>query len=84
MQEQEPNLGIMQKVLLNIAARDHLSEDSVTVSRSDLEDLLDSYIDLKKDYDEIKGNTRVESFIQKKIRQNLENRNDDNESEFDL
>jgi len=84
IQVQNPDLGIMQKVLLNIAAKDQFNEDSVIVSKSDLEDLMDSYIELKEDYDEIKENRRVESFIQKKIRQNLERNDDDNESKFEL
>ena len=84
IQVQEPDLGIMQKVILNIAAKDQFQEDSITVSRTDLESLMDSYIELKEDYDEIKKNRKVESFLQKKIRQNLEKRNDDNDSELEL
>lgn len=84
IQFQEPDLGIMQKVILNMATKDQFQEDSVTVSRSDLEGLMDSYIELKEDYDEIKKNRKGESFLQKKIRQNLEKRNDDNDSELEL
>jgi hypothetical protein len=81
IQNQEPDLGIMQKVFLNVVAKGQLTEDSITVSRSDLEELLDSYLELKKNYDEMKENRGVESYIQKKIRQNIEkgNRNDKSE-----
>ena len=84
MQDQEPNLGIMQKVLLNVVAKDQIQEDSITVSRADLEDLLDSYLEMKKDFDEIKENRRFESFIKKRIRQNIDKSEDNNESEFEL
>ncbi len=76
-QSQEPNLGIMQKVLLNVVAKDQMANDSITISRSDLEELLNSYLELKKDFDEMKENRGVESYIQNKIRQNLEKENDD-------
>jgi len=84
LQIQEPDLGIMQKVLLNVFAKDQLAEDSITVSRSDLEELLDSYLELKKDYDEMKENRGVESYIQKKIRQTLEKGNRDDASKLEL
>ena len=76
-QSQEPGLGIMQKVLLNVVAKDQMANDSITISRSDLEELLNSYLELKKDFDEMKENRGVESYIQNKIRQNLEKENDD-------
>ncbi len=79
LQTQEPDLGIMQKVFLNVVAKDQMADDSITVSRSDLEELLNSYLELKKDYDEMKENRGIESYIQKKIRQNLKKENDDNE-----
>ena len=78
-QNQETDLGIMQKVLLNVVAKDQMADDSITVSRSDLEELLNAYLELKKNYDEIKENRSVETYIQKKIRQNLEKENGDNE-----
>jgi hypothetical protein len=84
MQDQEPNLGIMQKVLLNVVAKDQIEEDSITVSRADLEELMDSYMELKNDYDEVKDNRRLESFIKRRIRQNLDKGEDNAESEFEL
>ncbi len=77
LQPQEPDLGIMQKVFLNVVAKDQMADDSITVSRSDLEELLNSYLELKKDLDELKENRRVESYIQKKIRENIEKGNND-------
>lgn len=77
LQVQEPGLGIMQKVFLNVVAKDQMANDSITISRSDLEELLNSYLELKKDFDEMKENRGVESYIQNKIRQNLEKENDD-------
>lgn len=76
-QSQEPDLGIMQKVFLNVVAKDQMADDSVTVSRSDLEELLNSYLELKEDFDELKKNSRVESYLHKKIRENLEKENND-------
>ncbi len=81
---QEPELGIMHKVLLNIVAKDQMAGDSIIISRSDLEDLLDLYLDLKKDYDEVNINRGVESYLQNKIRQNLEKGYIDDESELKL
>ncbi len=82
IQNQEPDLGIMQKVFLNVVAKDQMADDSITVSRSDLEELLESYLELKKDYDEMKENRVVESYIQKKIRQSIEKGNRDDESKL--
>ncbi len=74
----------MQKVLLNIVTKDQMIEDSITISKSDLEDLLDSYLELKNDYNEVNKNRGVESYIQNKIRQNLEKGDSDDESELKL
>ena len=76
-QNRETDMGIMQKVLLNLVAKEQMAYDSITVSRSDLEELLNSYLELKKDYDEMKENRSFESYIQNKIRQNLNKENDD-------
>lgn len=42
----EPAPGAMERVLLNILARDRVIDDSITVSRSDLEELLRSYMEM--------------------------------------
>jgi len=80
----EPDLGIIQKVLLNMVAKDQIAGDSITISRSDLEELLNSYLELKKDYDKMDKNRDVESYIQNKIRKNLEKGDSENESELKL
>lgn len=81
---QEPDLGIMQKVLLNIVAKDQLTEDSITISSSDLEELLNSYLELQENYDNIEQNADVNSYLQKIIRQNLEEGANNDESELKL
>ena len=80
----EPDLGIMQKVLLNMVAKDHMAGDSITISRSDLEELLNSYIELQENHDNMEQNTGVNSYIQNKIRKNLEKGDNENESELKL
>jgi len=80
----EPDLGIIQKVLLNMVAKDQIAGDSITISRSDLEELLNSYLELKKDYDKMDKNRDVESYIQNKIRKNLKKGDSENESELKL
>ena len=79
---QEPDLGIMQKVLLNIVAKDQMAEDSIIISRSDLEELLNSYLELQENYDNMEQNAGVNSYIQKMLRRNLEEGANDDESEL--
>lgn len=81
---QEPDLGIMQKVLLNIVAKDQMAEDSITISKSDLEELLNSYLELQENYDNMEQNADVNSYLQKIIRRNLEEGAKNNESELKL
>lgn len=50
----EPGMGIMQKAFLNRVSRDRAAGDSITVSRADMEALLDSYMELREDYDLLK------------------------------
>jgi len=81
---QEPDLGIMQKVLLNMVTKDQMIEDSITISRSDLEELLNSYLELNKNYDNMEQNAGINSYIQNKIRQNFEEGAENDESELKL
>ena len=81
---QEPDLGIMQKVLLNIVVKDQMAEDSITISRSDLEELLNSYLELQENYDNMEQNAGVNSYIQKMLRRNLEEGAKNDESELKL
>jgi len=81
---QEPDLGIMQKVLLNIVVKDQMAGDSITISRSDLEKLLNSYLELQENYDNMEQNAGINSYIQNKIRRNLEKGTNNDESELKL
>ena len=81
---QEPDLGIMQKVLLNIVVKDQMAEDSITISRSDLEELLNSYLELEQNHENKNQNADVNSYLQKIIRQNLEEGANNDESELKL
>lgn len=81
---QEPDLGIMQKVLLKIVVKDQMAGDSITISRSELEELLNSYLELQENYDNTKQNAGVNSYLQKIIRQNLEKSANNDESELKL
>jgi len=56
----QPELGIMQKVLLNKLADDQITGDSITESRSDLEKLLNSYLELEQYYENINQNLKEE------------------------
>lgn len=67
----QPELGIMQKVLLNKLADDQITSDSITVSRSDLEELLNSFHELEQYYETTNKNTNGNSYLQKIINQNL-------------
>lgn len=78
----EPDLGIMQKVMFNMVTKDQTEEDSITISRSDLKELLDSYMELQENYENINQDTRLESFFNKIIKRNLEERIGDEESEL--
>jgi len=78
----EPDLGIMQKVMFNIVTKDHTVEDSITISRSDLEELLDSYMELEENYETIKQDAGLESFFNKIIKRNLKEKISDDESEL--
>ena len=78
---QEPDLGIMQKALLNLVAKEQMEEDSITVSRSDLEELMNSYLKLQNNYDNLKQNAGVDLYIQKMIKQNIK-KGRKNESEL--
>ncbi len=80
----EPELGIMQKVLLNIVAKDQMMEDSITVSRSDLEELLNSYLELQENYENLKQNFGLEHYMQDMIRRKIKENKSDNESELKL
>ncbi len=80
----EPDLGIMQKVLLNLVVKDQMMEDSITVSTSDLEELLNSYLELQENYENLKQNSGLEPYLQKKIKRRLEETAGDDKSELKL
>lgn len=80
----EPDLGIMQKVLLNIVAKDQMMVDSITISKSDLEELLNSYLELQEDYENLKQDFGLEPYIQDMIKRNIEDNTNDDKSELKL
>ena len=53
--EAEP--GVMQRVKMKIALKEQLKEDSITISVQDMEDLLDNYMDLLEDYENLNRGT---------------------------
>jgi hypothetical protein len=57
MNHAEPGMGIMQKALLKMVAREEAGSDSITVSRSDLEELLNSYMELQDNYEILRGDS---------------------------
>ena len=65
----EPAPGILHKVLLNIILKDQAMQDSITVSRTDLEELLNSYLELQQTYNSMVPGFDPERDIQKIIRQ---------------
>jgi hypothetical protein len=80
----EPDLGIMQKVLLNTVVRDQMMEDSITVSRSDLEELLNSYLELQENYENLKQNFGLKPYIQDMIKRVIKQSASDDKSELKL
>ena len=74
----------MQKVLLNMVTKDQMLVDSITISRSDLEDLLNSYLELEQHHDNKNQNAGVNSYIQKMLRRNLKEGANNDESELKL
>ena len=81
---QEPDLGIIQRVLLNMVTKDQMMEDSIIISISDLEELLNSYLELDRNYENTNQNVNVNSYLQKIIRQNLKEGANNDESELKL
>ncbi|MDX1283766.1 MAG: hypothetical protein R3182_02075 [Draconibacterium sp.] len=70
-QESEP--GMMQKVMLKMALREQLQEDSITVSVDDMDEFLNSYMELLEDYESIKRNFGPEQQTMKKLKKDLGN-----------
>lgn len=64
----EPELQIMQTVLIN---KLRAADDSITVSRSDLEDLLNSYLEIQDENS--RGSNRPKPDIHKKLKPILKN-----------
>lgn len=82
--DNEPDLGINQKVLLNLVLNDQLKEDSITVSTSDIEDLLNQYLKLRENYENMRQDAGLDPYIQNKIRQSLEKSTIDDEPKLKL
>ena len=80
----KPDLGIMHKVLLNMLARDQIQEDSITISTSDLEELLNSYLELQENYEDLRKSFGLEPFIQDMIRRSMEDNPNVDKSKLNL
>jgi len=80
----EPDLGIMQKVLLNIVAKDQMMKDSITLSISDLDELLKSYMELQQNYEDLQKSFGLEPYIQDMIRRSMEENTDDDKLKLNL
>ncbi len=69
MRSKEPDLGIMQKVFLRMVVSE---KDSITVSRADLEELMNSYLELQnKNVSSSKNNVLNKNF-HRELRKNPE------------
>jgi len=77
---QEPNLGINQKILLNMVVKNQLLGDSIIVSTADLEELLIHFLELQTDQQDIKQNVGLNPFIEKRIKRSREESDNDDES----
>ncbi|KPK84802.1 MAG: hypothetical protein AMS27_08915 [Bacteroides sp. SM23_62_1] len=80
----KPDLGIMHKVFLNMVARDQIKEDSITISTSDLEELLNSYLELQENYEDLQKSFGLEPYIQDMIKRSMEDNTNDNKSKLNL
>jgi hypothetical protein len=67
LQSFEPQLGISQKVFLKMISSD---DDSITVSRTDLEKMLNLYMELQKANEEINQESISDPHNQREIRKN--------------
>jgi len=82
--DHEPELGINQKILLNIVEKDPRMKDSITVSTSDLEDLLNDYLELQNNYEIINQNIGMHPYLQRRINQSSEERVKDDKSRLKI
>ena len=68
----EPVLGMNQRILINMVIKNQMKEDSITVSTSDLEELLNNYWELLKNYENTKQDFGLNPYEKNRIRQSLE------------
>jgi hypothetical protein len=70
--DHEPDLGINQRILLNLVLNEQMTEDSITVSTSDMEELLNYVLELQNKYGDLLQDAGKNPYILKRIRQSLE------------
>ncbi len=73
------DLGGNQKILMKTVLKDQMMDDSITVSRSDLEELLNNYQELRENYEIDQKSVGLNPFIHKRIIQSMEGEADNNE-----
>lgn len=70
---QEPGLGMMQEVMLNVATKNWTKQDSITVATEDMHALLDQYRQLLERNENLKRRLNPESIPEKSNREMKEN-----------
>jgi len=73
----DPDPGMMQRVFMNMIMTE---EDSIKVSKSDLEALLNSYLEMQKKYEVDRLNIVPEKYMRYRIRKNPKESTNDDES----
>lgn len=73
----DQDLGTMQKAILKMVA---LEKDSITVSRSDLEAFMTSYLELQKSNENFKKNSVINKSLHKNLRKQAERNTSTDES----
>ena len=76
----EPLLGMNQRILINTFLENQRREDSITVSTYDLEELVNNYWKLLRNYENNKQDSGLNLYKQRRIRMRLEQSTNDDES----
>jgi hypothetical protein len=67
-----PLFGMNQKILVNSFMENQMTEDSITVSTHDLEEIVNNYWELMRDYEKSKQYSGPDHYKRKRIRKRLE------------
>ena len=76
----EPLLGMNQRILINTFMENQRKQDSITVSTYDLEELVNNYWKLLRNYENNKQDSGLNLYKQRRIRMRLEQSTNDDES----